>query len=475
MKKLLFASLIVLIAATPVLAQDVREAVKKAEADAAAADAHAKEVEAKILADRDTLMKEILELETRQKQLEADIKGLQVRRQAAHDRHEKMSEKWSGEEVEFREISGNVRMAAKDIDALLLASPITALEPARRDAIAPLLKEGYFPGIDDISAMTRVLFDEMSRSSQVRLQKGKYVGRDGVEHEADILTLGRFTAMYHDGKEVGFLSYAPGETTEESKLVALSVLPSGGMARDIKNYFAGKGSMVPIDIAGGESLSQLTHHLSLKEEFKLGGNIMWPIFIVGLWVILFTTYKLVYLKRVHGDTDKIFGEVTDMAARNDWESVERVMQAHKNHNWPVVNVLRDGIKARHEDRETLENVLQESILREMPRLEKGLSFMAALGAIAPLLGLLGTVTGMIRTFNVITVYGTGDPKLMSGGISEALIATKWGLCIAVPTMLLHVFLARRAQAVVSDMEEKAVGLTNVVQKEQRRGNLAASA
>jgi biopolymer transport protein ExbB len=475
MKKLLLISLIALTVVTPALAQDVREAVKKAETDRAAAEARAKEVEAKILADRDALMKEITELETRQKQLETDIKALQSRRQSAHDRHERLGEKWSGEEVEFREISGNVRMAAKDIDALLLTSPITALDPKRHEAIRPLLQEGYFPGIDDISAMSAVLFDEMSRSSQVRLQKGKYVGRDGVEHDADILTLGRFTSMYRDGKEVGFLSYSPGEMPSESKLVALSVLPSGGMARDMKHYFAGKGSMVPIDIAGGESLSQLTHHLSLKEEFKLGGNIMWPIMIVGLWVVLFTLYKFIYLKRVHGDTDKIMGEVTELAARNDWEGVERVMTTHKNHNWPVVNVLRDGIKARSEDRETLENVLQESILREMPRLEKGLSFMAALGAIAPLLGLLGTVTGMIRTFNVITVYGTGDPKLMSGGISEALIATKWGLCIAVPTMLLHVFLARRAQGVVSDMEEKAVGLTNVVQKEQRRGNLAASA
>jgi biopolymer transport protein ExbB len=475
MKKLLLVSLLALVAVTPAFAQDVREAVKKAEADRAAAEAHAKDVEAKILADRDALMKEIVELESRQKQLEADIKALQARRQSAHDRHEKLNEKWSSEEVEFREISGNVRMAAKDIDALLLASPITALEPKRLDGIRPLLQEGYFPGIDDISALSAVLFDEMTRSSQVRLQKGKYVGRDGVEHEADILTLGRFTSMYHDGKEVGFLSYSPGETPEESKLVALSVLPSGGLARDMKRYFEGKGAMVPIDIAGGESLSQLTHHLSLTQEFKLGGNIMYPILIVGLWVVLFTSYKFIYLKRVHGDTDKIMGEVTDLAARNDWEGVERVMSEHKNHNWPVFNVLRAGIKARHEDRETLENVLQESILSEMPRLEKGLSFMAALGAIAPLLGLLGTVTGMIRTFNVITVYGTGDPKLMSGGISEALIATKWGLCIAVPTMLLHVFLARRAQGVVSDMEEKAVGLTNVVQKEQRRGNLSASA
>jgi biopolymer transport protein ExbB len=475
MKKLLLASLIAALAVSPAFAQDVREAVKKAEADRAAAETRAKEVEAKILADRGTLMAQIEELESRQKQLEADIKGIQARRADRQALHDRLQEKWSSQEVEFREISGNVRMAAKDIDALLLGSPITALDPQRHEAVTPLLKEGYFPDIDDISGLAAVLFNEMRRSSQVGMVKGKYVGRDGMEHEGDILTLGRFTAMYRDGHEVGFLSYAPGETAAESKLIALSVLPSGRMARDMKSYFAGKGSVVPIDIAAGESLSQLTHHLSLAEEFALGGNIMWPILIVGLSVILFTLYKIVYLKRVHGDTDKIMGEVTDLAAGGDWEAVDRVMSTHKNHNWPVINVLRDGIKARREDRETLENVLQESILREIPRLEKGLSVMAALGAISPLLGLLGTVTGMIRTFNVITVYGTGDPKLMSGGISEALIATKWGLCIAVPTMLIHVFLSRRAQAVVSDMEEKAVGLTNVIQKEQRRGNLAVTA
>jgi biopolymer transport protein ExbB len=101
--------------------------------------------------------------------------------------------------------------------------------------------------------------------------------------------------------------------------------------------------------------------------------------------------------------------------------------------------------------------------------------MAVLGAIAPLLGLLGTVTGMITTFKVITLYGTGDPKLMSSGISEALVATKWGLCVAVPTMLIHTLLARRVHGVVSDMEEKAVAMSTIIQKEQRRGNHVASA
>jgi biopolymer transport protein ExbB len=136
-------------------------------------------------------------------------------------------------------------------------------------------------------------------------------------------------------------------------------------------------------------------------------------------------------------------------------------------------VIEAGLNARHEDRETLESVLQEAILRELPRVERGLSVLAILGAVAPLLGLLGTVTGMIDTFRVITLFGTGDPKLMSGGISEALVTTELGLAIAIPIMLIHTFLSRRADGIIGDMEEKAVSLTNIIQKRQREDGAAA--
>jgi biopolymer transport protein ExbB len=285
------------------------------------------------------------------------------------------------------------------------------------------------------------------------------------------LTLGKFTALYRAPEEVGFLRYSP----ESKKLFALTNLPNGKITKGIARYFEGKSEMAPIDIASGESLVGIGHKENIIDEFKGGGKIMWPILLVALAVVSFTTYKLIYLKRVHGDTDAIMGTVNDLASQGDWNGVDAILQKHQNHNWPVVNVIRDGIRARHEDREIMESVLQESILREMPRLERGISLMAVLGAIAPLLGLLGTVTGMIATFKVITLYGTGDPKLMSSGISEALIATKWGLCVAVPTMLIHTLLARRVHGVVGDMEEKAVTLSNIIQKEQRRGSVVASA
>jgi biopolymer transport protein ExbB len=471
MRKLLLIA--ALLAALPMTAtaQDVREAARKAEAERQAALQRAAELEAKIVGDRSALLAKIEGLEAKKKQLETEIESLQRRKNDGRTRNEALTDKWTGKEVEFREISGNVRITAKDIEALLNQSQLTALYPDRLKAIEPVLSEGYFPDIDDISGLTTVLLDEMKRGGQVTLQKGSFVGRDGETHTGDLLTLGRFTAAYRDGKEIGFLTYSP----DSKKLFALTTPPPGKMAKAMKNYFEGRSDVVPIDISSGESLVKIGGHMSLIEEFKEGGPIMWPILLVGLTVVFFTIYKLIYLRRVHGDTAVIMGGVNALAAEGNWTGVEDMMGSHKHHNWPVVNVLRAGIDSRREDRETVESVLQEAILKEMPRLERGVSVMAVLGAIAPLLGLLGTVTGMITTFKVITLYGTGDPKLMSSGISEALIATKWGLCVAVPTMLIHTLLARRVHTVVSDMEEKAVALSNIVQKEQRRGSRLASA
>lgn len=472
MKKfLVIAFVLVATTLTTASAQDMREAARKAEADRQSAQQRAAEVEAKILNDRAAMIAGVEKLEAQKKALEAEIAALQKRKTVGQEKHDALEEKWTTKEVEFREISGNVRIAAKDIEALMTQSQLTALAPKRLDAIAPVLEEGHFPGIDDISGMTGLLIDEMKRSGQVTLQQNPYVGRDGKTRTGDVLTLGKFTAMYREGDEVGFLTYSP----EQLEFTALATPPPGKMARIMKKYFAGASVVAPIDIASGESLVKIGRHVSIVDEFKGGGKIMWPILLVGLTVVSFTVYKLFYLQRVHGDTDTIMGKVNDLAARGDWPGVDEILRVHQNHRWPVVNVIRDGIGARREDRETVESVLQESILREMPRLERGISLMAVLGAISPLLGLLGTVTGMITTFKVITLYGTGDPKLMSSGISEALIATKWGLCIAVPTMLIHTLLARRVNGVVSDMEEKAVGLSNIIQKEQRRGSMVASA
>jgi biopolymer transport protein ExbB len=115
-------------------------------------------------------------------------------------------------------------------------------------------------------------------------------------------------------------------------------------------------------------------------------------------------------------------------------------------------------------REEMENALQEAILKEIPPMERFLSTLGMLAAIAPLLGLLGTVTGMIDTFHVITMHGTGDPRLMSGGISEALVTTMLGLTVAIPLMLSQTLLNRTVENRIGEMEEKAVALVNIIHK-----------
>jgi biopolymer transport protein ExbB len=298
----------------------------------------------------------------------------------------------------------------------------------------------------------------------VGLVEAPYIGRNGEERHGRILTLGKFTAIYREGDEIGFLSYSP----ESQRFFALSALPPRGVRNNLKSYLEGKSEAVTIDISAGAALRQVTHKASIMDQLKSGGPIVWPIGAIALAALIIIIYKVHFLNQVWRNTGKYMTRVNRFAAEGNWAECEDIVRRHKGEHSPVNHVIEAGLQARCEDRETLESVLQESILRELPRLERGLSPLAIFGAVAPLLGLLGTVTGMIDTFRVITLFGTGDPKLMSGGISEALVTTELGLAVAIPIMLTHTFLKRRVDHIIGEMEEKAVSLINIIQKDRYR-------
>mgnify|MGYP001823973837 FL=1 len=463
-KTLLILAAFLLVTTISLHAQDVREAARKAQAEREAAEKRAAEVEQRILSDRAKLSEEVAKLEKLEAELDAEQKRLGRKIAADELRLEKLDEKWADRELDFKEISGNVRVVARDLETLLKQSPLTAIDTGRLAELSPLLRKGYFPGIDDISVMCGLFFDEIRRTGQVSLSETEFVGRDGEKTKGTILSLGPFTQVYQSGDETGFLVYSP----ESSTLFALSSLPSRGIQKQLRNYLDGKTESAPIDISMGAALRQVTHKISIMDQVKAGGPIVWPIAIIAIAAVLIILYKIVFLRSIHGSTGKIMDRVNDLAAKGDWEGCEQIVRKYEGRKMPVINVVHAGLEAREEDRETLESVLQESILRELPRVEKGLSLLAVFGAIAPLLGLLGTVTGMIDTFRVITLFGTGDPKLMSGGISEALVTTELGLAVAIPIMLAHTFLSRRVSVIVGEMEEKAVYLTNIIQKGRRK-------
>ena len=444
-------------------AQDMRAVSQQAERDRREAEEAAREAEARILKDRDSLLAEVARLETREKQLEAILSRLQDRFEALTEEEEVLSEAWSEREMAFRELVGTVRTSARDLETILRHSPFSVERPERLEKIRPLVDRKHFPGLDDIRLMSDLLFEEIQGSGEVSLKEGMFVDRKGEKRTGRVLSLGKFTYIYSDGKEVGFLRLSE----EGQRFYALSALPSWWVRHGLRGYLEGRSEAVHIDLSGGGALRQITHKPSLWDQIRSGGPIVWPILAIAGFALFLVVERTLYLRRVHGNTDRLMDEMNRRASRGDWKACEALVERHEAKDWPVLNVLAAGLSGRHEDRETQENILQEAILREVPRLERFLSILAILGAIAPLLGLLGTVTGMIDTFRVITLYGTGDPKMMSGGISEALITTELGLAVAIPIMLFHTLLSRRVDRLVGDMEEKAVALTNIIQKDRR--------
>lgn len=462
-RALIWIGLLLLVASTG-QAQDMRAAAQKAKEDRAAAEEAAREAEERILSDREKLLAEVTRLEAVESKLKRGNDELEARIEARRKEESELSEEWSKKELQFRETIGTVRVSARELESILRRSPLTVHTPERIEQLEPLLNKKYFPGIRDIKLLTDLYFDEARRSGQVTVREGPFIDRAGDLRKGSILNLGKFTAVYDTGEEVGFLNHSE----DANQFFALSALPGWMVRRNLKRYLEGEDDTVYMDLSGGASLRQITNKPSIWEQIKSGGPIVWPILAIAVLALALIVERLIYLSRVHANTDRLMDQMNQLAERGDWAASEAMVDSYKGRNLPVINVLTAGLAGRNEDRETQENILQEAILREAPRLERFLAALGILAAIAPLLGLLGTVTGMIGTFRVITLYGTGDPRLMSGGISEALVTTELGLAVAIPIMLLHTFLGRRVDHIIRDMEEKAVALTNISQKARRQ-------
>lgn len=437
----------------------MRAASRKAKTEYEAALKEAKESKERIFKNSTSLEKEIARIKADEKRLNSEIIVMEDEFKRLREKEDKLSHQQSDDEMGMRELAGTVRVVGRDLEATLRQSQFTARYPERIGLIKPIMDKDRFPGIDDFKTIADLFFQEMTLSGEVVLTKGSFIDQSGMNRKGDILTIGKFTAAYRADKETGFLRYPE----ESRQLFALSALPSWFVRRSINKYMEGKSDDVYLDFSGGAALRQITHKSTLIDQVRSGGPIVWPILAIGLFALIIAIERAVFLKRVHANTDRVMGKVNELALQGKWKECEDITKDKKSR--PAYNVLKAGLYARAEERDTLESILQEAILKELPRLERFLPTLNIMGAIAPLLGLLGTVTGMISTFHVITLYGTGDPRMMSGGISEALVTTMFGLAVAIPIMLVHTFLSRRVDHITGDIEEKAVALTNIIHRE----------
>jgi biopolymer transport protein ExbB len=461
MKKYCLTLALCLVFALPLQARDMREASVLAKQALNQAQTKQKARTTEIHHTRKEIQAEITRLTTTNKTLAGNIKSITGQVKDLQAANAALEQAAANDQSAMDELSGAVRMGAGNLKALLAASMFTAWNPGRLDQLKPVLDTNRFPGIDDMKILSDLFLEEARLTGNVEIKEGTFINDQGEAETGEILTLGGFTAAYRSQGDTGFLNYSQ----ESNKLYALSALPSWNVQRNLDSYMDGKGDTVYIDVSRGGALRQITHKQTFTDQVKKGGLLVWPILGLGLLALFIGLERTVFLGRVHANTDKVMGKVNTLAADGRWEDCDNMVKNEKK--IPVYNVLRTGLGARSEDRETLESILQEAILKELPRLERFLPMLNIMGAVAPLLGLLGTVTGMISTFHVITLYGTGDPRMMSGGISTALVTTMLGLTVAIPIMLVYTFLCRQVEHVIGDMEEKAVALTNIIFREKR--------
>ncbi len=269
---------------------------------------------------------------------------------------------------------------------------------------------------------------------------------DGQESQRVVTRIGLFNAV-SDGKYLRYLADA-------GKLVEFDRQPKSRylkLAKGLEGAAPGEMTPMALDPSRGAILGLLVQAPSLKERVQQGKVVGYVIIALGILGLLLAAERFISLNLQGGKIKRqLKSETPDKG----------------NALGRVLSVYNDNPSA---DVESLELKLDDAILKETPKLERGLAGIKLLAGIAPLLGLLGTVTGMIVTFQTITLFGTGDPKLMAGGISQALMTTVLGLVVAIPLLLLHSVLSTKSKRLVQILDEESAGIVAMT-AEKHHGN-----
>jgi biopolymer transport protein ExbB len=372
-------------------------------------------------------------------------------------------------EYETTELLNSINERTNDLYTILQTSITSGQYQEDITKLRELVSENAIPDKEHLSYIFKFAVKEIDRNRLIEEFQGEYYNAAGNLQNGKIIRIGQLVSLFNnESGEYGYLSYIP----SSKYYYELQIESDRFVKRTLKKFFnsikTNQGSAIlPVDITGEVALQQMRIKKSFMDYIKSGGVIVYPILAIGIFSLIIVIERIITLNRLHTKSDKLTPELIKTIKTGDWEGAEKVC-----FNLPgaVSRVCLTGLKHKDMNKRVLEDVLQEAILKELPVLERNLSTLKIFAAIAPLLGLLGTVTGMIGTFDVISVFGTSDPRMMSGGISEALITTKLGLIVAVPILLLHNFLASRVSHIVNDMEKNAVTLVNILELRKERNN-----
>ena len=332
------------------------------------------------------------------------------------------------------ELFGVVRQVAGDTKGIIDSSLVSAQLEGRSALADELAQASGLPSMGDLTNLYVLLLEEMAESGKVVRFNTDVITADGRTTPAEVIRVGVFNVI--SGSD--YLRFEP----QTASLQVLARQPARRFSSLAEGLSTATSGVVPmaVDPSRGNLLGLLIQAPNLSERIQQGGLVGYVIILLGMLGVLVSIERLVRL---------------DSASRGIKAQLASATPKDDN---PLGRILRVYEENSTADNETLGLKLDEAILREAPLLEKWQGWIKVLAAVAPLLGLLGTVVGMIVTFQAITLFGTGDPRLMADGISQALVTTVLGLTVAIPLVLLHSLVAGRSRTLVEILEEQSAGI-----------------
>jgi biopolymer transport protein ExbB len=338
------------------------------------------------------------------------------------------------------EMFGVVRQVANDFSSVVHNSIISAQYPDREDFVAKLAGAKALPSMSDLERFWFELQREMTESGRIARFKTRIVNPDGKPLETTVVRVGPFNASVQSD----YLQYLPAQ----KQLAVMARQPTGEFRSAAKRLTEASEGYVNsvVDPTRGVLLSIYAQRPNVIERIERGESIGYVIILVGVVGAILAIYQFFYLATVRG---KVRNQLRFPDAPETDNPLGRVLVTFKGEAQRL---------EKDEEAEVVELRISEAVLKEVPKLERFQSFLRLAVAAGPLLGLIGTVAGMIITFQSITESGSSDPKLMAAGISQAMIATLLGLGIAVPLLFANAWLTSLSKGIVQILDEQSTGL-----------------
>ncbi len=407
-------------------------------------------------------------LEVQKKQLQQDLVDTKTQQARELQQQEKRLAR-----LEQENLRGQARLEKLNHDRLTLQQRVEAgsnrkagfkstMEQAvatLKDAGAPPQLAGELPANEKARQLLAQMHQLLQRQSRVQLETGPFFLADGTRTEGKILQIGSIASVGASARGAGVL--VPAGDGQ------LKIWPRSN-ADKVRTLIqaAETGSAAPIQSLPLYLYESTRHAVEEQDEKSLyqiiedGGIIAWVIVALGLLALLLVVLRIFFLYRASASINRVARSIGERVRQGQ---VEAAMAQCKHSNSAICRVILATLRNLDRDREHLEDIISEAILHESVFLNRFATPIMVVAAVAPLLGLLGTVTGMISTFDIITEFGTGDPKLLSSGISIALITTEIGLVVAIPALIAGNLLSSWADNIKTDTERAALKVMNLYQ------------